>query len=71
MPTHLYVAEAAAGKTTHVLALAREKARAGRFTPRVVVPTHLQARAVCQVHSCHRERTMAQSAWEQPDSSGP
>ena len=45
MPTHLYLAPAAAGKTTHVLARAREAARDLAAVPRVVVPTHLQARA--------------------------
>ena len=45
MPTHLYLASAASGKTAYVLALAREVARNLAAVPRVVVPTHLQARA--------------------------
>ena len=45
MPTHLYLAPAAAGKTAYVLQLALEAARGLAATPRIVVPTHLQARA--------------------------
>jgi ATP-dependent helicase/DNAse subunit B len=45
MPTHLYLAPAAAGKTAYVLARAREASRDLAAVPRVVVPTHLQARA--------------------------
>jgi ATP-dependent helicase/DNAse subunit B len=45
MPTHLYHAPAASGKTTYVLTLARAAARDLVAIPRVVVPTHLQARA--------------------------
>jgi hypothetical protein len=45
MPTHLYLAPSAAGKTTCVLARARAASRDLVAVPRVVVPTHLQARA--------------------------
>ena len=45
MPTHLYLAPAAAGKTAHVLARARDASHDLAAIPRVVVPTHLQARA--------------------------
>ncbi|HSR33389.1 MAG TPA: PD-(D/E)XK nuclease family protein [Anaerolineae bacterium] len=46
MPTtRLYLAPASAGKTAHVLDRVRDAARDLRATPRVVVPTHLQARA--------------------------
>ena len=45
MPTHLYLAPAAAGKTAYVLARARAASRDLAAVPRVVVPTHLQARA--------------------------
>jgi ATP-dependent helicase/DNAse subunit B len=45
MTTHLYVAPAAAGKTTYVLTRARAAAQGLAAIPRVVVPTHLQARA--------------------------
>lgn len=45
MPTHLYLAPAAAGKTAYVLARAREASRDLAEIARVVVPTHLQARA--------------------------
>ncbi len=45
MPNHLYLAPAAAGKTAHVLARTREASRDLAAIPRVVVPTHLQARA--------------------------
>ncbi len=45
MSVHLYLAPAAAGKTTYVLNLVRDAARGLRFTPRVVVPSYLQARA--------------------------
>ena len=48
MPTHLYLAPAAAGKTAHVLDRAREVARDLAAVPRVVVPTHLQTRAARQ-----------------------
>ncbi len=37
MPTNPYIAGAAAGKTAYVLGVARETARAGRFSRRVVV----------------------------------
>ena len=45
MPTHLYLAPAAAGKTAHVLTLARAAAPDLAAIPRVVVAAHLQARA--------------------------
>ena len=45
MSTHLYLAPAAAGKTAYVLARARAASRDLAAVPRVVVPTHLQARA--------------------------
>ena len=45
MSTHLYLAPAAAGKTATVLARARDASRDLAAIPRVVVPTHLQARA--------------------------
>ena len=45
MSTHLYLAPAAAGKTAYVLARARDASRDLAAVPRVVVPTHLQARA--------------------------
>lgn len=45
MPTHIYLALAAAGKTAHVLARARDASRNLAAIPRVVVPTHLQVRA--------------------------
>ncbi|MCX6032087.1 MAG: PD-(D/E)XK nuclease family protein [Chloroflexi bacterium] len=45
MPTHLYLALAAAGKTAYVLAHARAASRDLVAVPRVAVPTHLQARA--------------------------
>lgn len=45
MPTHIYLAPAAAGKTAYVLNLVRKTARDLATRPRVVVPTHLQARA--------------------------
>ena len=45
MPIHLYLAPAAAGKTATVLGLARAAGRDLAAVPRVVVPTHLQARA--------------------------
>ena len=44
MPTQLYLAPAAAGKTAYILARARAASRDLAVTPRVVVPTHLQAR---------------------------
>ncbi len=46
MPIHLYVAETASGKSAYVLRLAVKMARAGHYTPRIVVPTRLQARAL-------------------------
>jgi ATP-dependent helicase/DNAse subunit B len=45
MTTQLFLAPAAAGKTSYVLDLVRDAARGLGSTPRVVVPTHLQARA--------------------------
>jgi ATP-dependent helicase/nuclease subunit B len=45
MPTHLYLALAASGKTAYVLTRARAASRDLAAVPRVVVPTHLQARA--------------------------
>ena len=45
MAIHLYLAPAAAGKTAYVVDLVRRAARDLQVTPRVVVPTHLQARA--------------------------
>ena len=45
MTTQLLLAPAAAGKTAYVLDLVRDVARGLQSTPRVVVPTHLQARA--------------------------
>ena len=45
MPVHLYLAPAASGKTAYVLARAQAVARDLAAVPRVVVPTHLQARA--------------------------
>lgn len=45
MPIHLYLAPAASGKTAYLVARARELAQGLRVTPRVVVPTQLQARA--------------------------
>ena len=45
MPIHLYLAPAAAGKTAYVLAHARDAGRDLAAVPRVVVATHLQARA--------------------------
>lgn len=45
MSTHLYLAPAAVGKTAYVLARARETSRDLAAIPRVIVPTHLQARA--------------------------
>jgi ATP-dependent exoDNAse (exonuclease V) beta subunit len=44
-PYSLYLAPAAAGKTAHALARARQAAQGLQATPRVVVPTQLQARA--------------------------
>ena len=44
MSTHLYLASAASGKTAYVLALAQKLATGLAATPRIVVPTHLQAR---------------------------
>jgi hypothetical protein len=41
----LYLAPAAADKTAHALARARQAAQGLQATPRVVVPTQLQARA--------------------------
>lgn len=45
MSTHLYLAPAATGKTATVLARARAAGRDLAAIPRVIVPTHLQARA--------------------------
>ncbi len=45
MPTHLYVAAAASGKTAWALELARTAAHGLQQTPRVIVPTRLQVRA--------------------------
>jgi len=45
MPVTLYLAPAASGKTAYLVARARELAQGLRVTPRVVVPTQLQARA--------------------------
>ena len=45
MPVHLHLAPAAAGKTTYVLNLVRNAAQGLQSIPRVVVPTHLQARS--------------------------
>jgi ATP-dependent helicase/DNAse subunit B len=45
MTVRLLVGPAAAGKTAYVLELARKATRDLASTPRVVVPTHLQARA--------------------------
>ena len=46
MTTQLLVAPAGAGKTAYVIDLLREAARDLQSTPRVVVPTHLQVRAM-------------------------
>ena len=45
MPTHLYLAPAAGGKTTYLVAQARALSAGLTATPRVVVPTQLQVRA--------------------------
>jgi ATP-dependent helicase/DNAse subunit B len=45
MATRLYIAPAAAGKTTYALYLARDAAQGLGCTPRVIVPTGLQTRA--------------------------
>ena len=45
MATHLFIAPAAAGKTTYVLTRARAATQGLAAIPRVVVPTQLQARA--------------------------
>ena len=45
MTTQLLVAPAAAGKTAYVLDLVRDASRGLQATPRIVVPTHLQAHA--------------------------
>ena len=45
MPTDLYLAPAASGKTAYLVARARELAQGLRALPRVVVPSQLQARA--------------------------
>ena len=45
MTTQILLAPAAAGKTAHVLALVQDAAQGLGSTPRVIVPTHLQARA--------------------------
>lgn len=45
MPTHLFLAPAAGGKTTYVLQLVQQAARGLRTMPRVVVPSAVQARA--------------------------
>jgi len=46
MTVQLLVAPAAAGKTAYVVNLARDAAHGLQSTPRVVTPTHLQARAL-------------------------
>jgi ATP-dependent helicase/DNAse subunit B len=45
MPSHLYLAPAASGKTTYLVAQARALSAGLTTTPRVVVPTQLQVRA--------------------------
>jgi len=45
MSTHLYVAPASTGKTAYAVELVREAAHGLQCTPRVVVPTYVQARA--------------------------
>jgi hypothetical protein len=45
MPTQLYLAPAAAGKTAYILNLAHKTAQGLAAEPRVVVATHLQVRA--------------------------
>ena len=45
MVSHPFAAPAAAGKTTNVLTRASAAARSLAAVPRVIVPTHLQARA--------------------------
>lgn len=45
MATHLFIAPAAAGKTTYALTRARAAAQGLAAIPRIVVPTALQARA--------------------------
>ncbi len=45
MTTHLYLAPAASGKTTYLVVQARSLSKGLATTPRVVVPTQLQARA--------------------------
>ena len=45
MPAHLYIAPAAGGKTTYLVERAHALAARPEATVRVVVPTHLQARA--------------------------
>jgi ATP-dependent helicase/DNAse subunit B len=45
MPIFLYLAPAASGKTAYALKLVRETAQGLEATPRVIVPSHLQARA--------------------------
>jgi ATP-dependent helicase/DNAse subunit B len=45
MSIHLYVAPASTGKTAYVMELVRDAAQELRSVPRVVVPTHVQARA--------------------------
>ena len=45
MPVSVYLAPAAAGKTSCVLHLVRDAARDLKSVPRVVVPTRLQVRA--------------------------
>lgn len=44
MAVHLLIAPAACGKTRYVLNCAKEAARGLEGTPRIIVPTHLQAR---------------------------
>ncbi|MBN1874145.1 MAG: ATP-dependent helicase, partial [Anaerolineae bacterium] len=45
MPTHLYLAPAASGKTTYLVAQARALSAGLAATPRIVVPAQLQVRA--------------------------
>jgi ATP-dependent helicase/DNAse subunit B len=45
MPTRIFVAPAASGKTAYAVTRVREAAQGLHSTPRVVVPTHLQIRA--------------------------
>jgi ATP-dependent helicase/DNAse subunit B len=45
MPVHIYLAPAATGKTRYIRDLVRDAAQGLGSTPRVIVPSHLQARA--------------------------